>query len=687
MEDDKILKFMKTIIYIFTFITLFNNLKSQNNNIYGDSISYFVKSAQSLYKEKNFLQAIKLAEKVLAKDSLNEKANFVKAESQCKSNQYKDAVLSFRFIIRNKIGNQKSALAFKGLSESALLNFKESNNNFKQVIEMDSLNRVAYYYLGYNSYFLRDYNNSIFYLKKADKLKPNNFETLKYIGESYLVINNVDSAMHYFDKAQIVKNNSEDIYIVKAKAFLVLKKYSNAEELLIKANNINPTAEAYLSLANVYEELGNNALWYESLNKLKVLDQNFEGRLESEIRLLFNLKEYQSVINKAKEGLMKKTIQNDYFLFYEGKSNQFLGNFSNAIINFNDIDSINNKRFRVNLELGICYENLNKKEYALEYYRKYSIDNPIDEDGLYYRGSLSLKMRKYDEAKKCFLNLLNTKKNFDIYNQLVTISLVEKNYKEALLYSESGLKLTTKGTEEEYLLTADKIISFIMLKEYKSAIMIIDDYKSTDYNSIMSMKVFKCVSLFGTGNFNKINTVLNSINNNEINSNEFLFKCKLFYLLYVNNNEEYIKWAYEYCKENPKSIYAYNFGEKLSKKNSSNYELIENKYALIKDIDTTINFTFGFINDSIVLNKIFTPLLNKLIESTKVYNESEIIYLLIAELKSNLNHKDALNYFDKAIERKIDFKLGYYLRGIYKQDKLNQKKEADIDFKLALPIK
>jgi tetratricopeptide (TPR) repeat protein len=681
------IKFTKTIVYIFTFIILFNNLKSQNNNLSGDSISYFVKSAQSFYKEKNYLQAIKLATKVLERDSLNEKANFIKVDGFFKLGEYTKVVKGCKYILSNHIGNPKVALNDKGMAESALLNFQESNNNFKQVLGMDSLNRIAYYYLGYNSYYLKDYSNSILYLKKADKLKPNNFETLKYIGESYLMLNNADSGLYYFDKAQLVKNNSEDVYIGKAKAFLVLKKYNNAEELLIKANNINPTAEAYLVLANVYEGLGNNVLWYETLNKLKTIDPNFEGRLMSEIRLLFILKEYQEVVNKAKEGIVKKSLQNDYLLFYEGMANQFLGNFSNAIINFKSMDSIYNKKFRINLELGICYENINKREYALENYRKYSKDNPIDEDGLYYRGSLSLKMRKYDEAKKCFLSLLNTKKNFDIYNQLVTISLVEKEYIEALQYSENGLKLTTKGTEEEYLLTADKIISFIMLKDYKSAINIVDNFKSTDYSSIMSMKVYKCISLFGLGNFNKINTVLSSINNNEINSNEFLFKCKLFCLLYGNNNEEYIKWAYDYCNENPQSLYAYNFSEKLNKKSFPNHELIENKYVLIKDIDTTINFTFGFINDSTVLNKIFTPLLNKLLESTKVYHESEIIYLLIAQLKSNLNHKDALNYFDKSIERKTDFKLGYYLRGIYKRDKLNNKTEAEIDFRLALPIK
>lgn len=674
---------MKTIIYILAFIALFFNGKSQTNNFHEDSTSYFVSSAQLFYKEKNYTQAIKLAIKALEKDSLNEKANFVKAQSQFNSDQYKEAITSFRFIIRNKIGNQKLALGLKGILESVLLNFQESNANFKQVIGMDSLNRGAYYYLGYNSYYLKDYSNSISYLKKADKLKPNNFETLEYIGESYLKFNNTDSALHYFDKAQLIKNNSEEVYIGKAQAYFYLKKYTEAETLLIKANNIRPTAEAYLILAKVYEGLENNVLWYEALNKLKTLNPNFEGRLESEIRLLFILKEYQAVIDKAKEGLMKKTIQNDYFLFYEGKANQFLGNFSNAIINFKDIDSINYKRFRVNLELGICYEKLNKKEYALEYYRKYSKDNPTDEDGLYYRGSFSLKMGKYDEAKQCFLSLLNTRKTSDIYNQLVTISLVEKKYKEALQYSENGLKLTTKGTEEEYSLTADKIISFIMLKDYKSAINIIDDYKSTDYSSIMSMKVYKCISLFGLGNFNKINTVLSTINSNEINSNEFLLKSKLFCLLYGNNNEEYVKWAYDYCNDNPLSIYAYNFSEKLNKKSFPNYELLENKYVLIKDIDTTINFSFGFINDSIVLNKIFTPLLNKLLESTNAYKKSEIIYLLIAQLKSNLSDKEALKYFDKSIESKTDFKIAYYLRGIYKRDKLNDAKGAQNDFKLS----
>ena len=83
---------MKTIIYILAFITLFYNVKSQTNNFHEDSTSYFVSSAQLYYKEKNYAQAIKLAIKALERDSLNEKANFVKAQSQFNSDQYKECL-------------------------------------------------------------------------------------------------------------------------------------------------------------------------------------------------------------------------------------------------------------------------------------------------------------------------------------------------------------------------------------------------------------------------------------------------------------------------------------------------------------------------------------------------------------------------------------------------------------------
>lgn len=673
------------VLFLFIILLLltgqFVNGQIKQNSL--DSSEYYLKKAKILYEEKNYIESIKYAEFVIKKDLLNKEAHFAKAQAQLSNNQYEEARKSFQFIVDEKIGNRKSALTGKGISESNLLSYQASINTFIEVLKIDSINRVANYYIGYNNYYLGNYANSILHLKKAYRVKPGNIETLRYLGEAYLMINIPDSALNYFNKLQQLNNDLIEAHLGKAKSFLLMGDFVKAENEVIIANRIKITPEGYLLLANIYENLGKNELWYEALVQLKNIDPKFEEAILSEIRLLLKVKDFESIIKMIGVTNANSPLTKNYLLFYKGKSFQGLQKIDSAIVCFEKIDSAYWQILKIDFELGMCYEFLNLNYEALNHYRSYSENFPNDLNGIYYKSKLCLKLYNPEEAKKGLLILLNQKESPEIYDNLASASLMAKNYKDALQYSEVGLKLSSKSIEEEYLLTTDKTISLMMLKDYKSAINTIDNYKTQDYKAIMSLKVLKCVSLFGQGQFKKMDKLVNSFSKEEIYSSDFLIKTKLFCLLNDNKPEEYIKLAYEYCDNGNNSLSVYNFSNEIDKKFLTNYEIIENKYVLCKNIDTTINFTFGFINDTSILNKTFTPILNQLSKSIKAYSKSEIIYLLIAQLKHGLMQKDALKYFNEAIEENPNYKLAYYLRGMYYKNVIKDNISADQDFKNA----
>jgi tetratricopeptide (TPR) repeat protein len=468
-------KLKRYIFYFLFFIFIGFNCYSQ-----GDSLNYYNEKVNASFEEKNYNNALKYAQCVLSKDSLNQNAIFKKAESQFYSNLYLESIKTAQFIIRNKIGNQIHILTIKGIAEDMVFNYRQSNLDFKELLKIDSINRVAFYRIGYNNYYLRDFVTAEKYLKKAYKLNPNIFEPIKYLAESYIKLHNNDSALHYFEKALAINNNAEDILVGKSKVYYALQKYTMAESLLIKANNIKETYDAYLNLAIIYEVIGNNTKWYESLVKLKQFNKSTEDELLSEIKFLFKVNEFQSILEKTNEIIPKHTLNLNYFIYFRGKAHEGLKEYENAINDFKTVEYKLNGAYNVSLSIGLCYEKMKKYDLALPYYYEAVKQMPDNKDALYYKSKLCFEMKKFEESKQGFLKLLKYKESPEIYDKLVNISFMKKNNNQALIYSDKGLSISKKGSEDEFTLTADKINSLLMLKDYKTALNIIDNFKTDD---------------------------------------------------------------------------------------------------------------------------------------------------------------------------------------------------------------
>lgn len=136
-------------------------------------------------------------------------------------------------------------------------NFKLASKYYKIYLKKKPNDYKANFNLGSLLVYLKDYEGSILFLKKAEKIQKNNFAVYYNLGIIYYNLNLLDTSIKYFQKAINLNpkdfaslNNLGNIYKEK-------KKYKEALKLYKKSIKINSkNSYIFYNLGIVFHELG-----------------------------------------------------------------------------------------------------------------------------------------------------------------------------------------------------------------------------------------------------------------------------------------------------------------------------------------------------------------------------------------------------------------------------------------------
>ena len=149
----------------------------------------------------------------------------------------------------------------KGYTALGIRNYDEAIRCYKEAIELNPNNAIAYYNLGVAySLGLQYYDEAIKCYNKAIELNLNDADLYYNLGFAYSVgMEDYDAAIECYNKAIELNFNDADAYFDLGDAYLEGNQdYDNAIKYYKKAIELNPNyADAYNNLGNVYIELGN----------------------------------------------------------------------------------------------------------------------------------------------------------------------------------------------------------------------------------------------------------------------------------------------------------------------------------------------------------------------------------------------------------------------------------------------
>lgn len=359
-------------------------------------------------------------------------------------------------------------------------NYTLAEESFQRVIALNGkYHNDAMLSMALLSYNKGDYNRSIAYLNEYAQLKgKKNTVFMNYLlGSSYYKLNQADLATTYFEEA--VKEGKSTAYGRKASLNLV-EIYSNkgeltkAQEKIELLKNTPDYNEGMRILGDSYATKGEYQKAIECYNKTD--DFTNPKMLYSygfSLYKLDKLKEAQTYFES-----LKSSSYYNQAIYYIFAIDYKLGNYKKIIknrdevkkvvVNQQDIESINVIIANSAYEVG-DYK-LSKDYYGRNYalnpnkeslYRIIVIDNKLDDiediktrfaeykskfpNDTQYRkniylsvGELYYKKGMLAESASVYKEYLNSKKDFDILNNLVTVLLAEQNYSEMMSYLDGA---------------------------------------------------------------------------------------------------------------------------------------------------------------------------------------------------------------------------------------------------------
>lgn len=410
--------------------------------------------------------------------------NYINAENYLKKirlSDYKDDASYYLGIIEIKKGNYKSAINYlksisKFIYQDAIkyyLIFTYYNiENYKEVLKLSeeidentlNLNHINYI-IGSTYFIIKEYENSLnFYSKYKNKKEVDNRLNFE-IGYSLLKINDADSAINIFEK-----NALNDNYYGQLSSYYLGDILYKQEKYKF---SLNAFYNAYLKKFD--EEYSLDALYKYSIINYKI--ENNDESLSSLIEIKEKYPQYKTeeINYLIAENYLKTT------------------NFQKAINFIESLDSIGNKVKRsyqiITFQRGAELFNQGELIRSINYFKKsqtYQIDKNLYLESLFWVGESNFLQKKFPEAYKNYIELLNC--NCKIENSLRLNTLYSiaytlfnnKEYNKSINYFLSYINLSQ--VNESKLLDAKLRLadSYYAIKSYSKSI---DIYNSLLYES------------------------------------------------------------------------------------------------------------------------------------------------------------------------------------------------------------
>ena len=226
-----------------------------------------------------------------------------------------------------------------------------------------------------------------------------------------------------------------------------LSKFSESLNLLKNLENFYSNDVNFNNLIGfVYQNLNdfNNANNYYR-KSLELNNTNFDANFNIGI-LNYKKKNFKEA-EKIFVNLSKKFTENKDIFYNLGVIKYEMELYKEAIKYFEKALNLNDKFYFAQHHLAECYEKLNNIDLAIENYINAEVINLYKfNNTLNNLGNIFLKLKKYDQSEKYFLNALNYQGNAQvIYNNLAVLYLEILDVDKAYYFLEKAINLDKKN--------------------------------------------------------------------------------------------------------------------------------------------------------------------------------------------------------------------------------------------------
>jgi predicted O-linked N-acetylglucosamine transferase (SPINDLY family) len=264
-----------------------------------------------------------------------------------------------------------------------------------------------------------------------------------------------------------------------------LSKFSESLNLLKNLENLYCNDVNFNNLIGfVYQNLNdfNNANNYYR-KSLKLDNENFETNFNIGI-LNYKKKDFKES-ERIFTNLSKKFTKNKDIFYNLGVIKYEIELYKQAIKYFEKALNLDEKFYFAQHHLAQCYEKLNNIDLAIENYKKAEVINLHKFNStLNNLGNIFLKLKKYDQSEKYFLDALNCQGNMQtIYNNLAVLYLEILDVNKAYYYLEKSINLDKNNAKIFSRLISTSLYLNKDINYYKKL--------CEEYSGIISHKIVK----------------------------------------------------------------------------------------------------------------------------------------------------------------------------------------------------
>lgn len=361
-------------------------------------------------------------------------------------------------------------------------------------LEKDLSQKLSYLMLKANLFFqIEKYEDSIDIYEKILSIDDQYYPA--YIGrqKSYYELEYYQEVIDNFYQAIAVYPYHAEPYIWAAKVFDEFDKYEDvldvikqAEEVKIQSDQLKLyCAEATRNIAKTKEDTEKALAICKEIEEnldLEKTDLRERGNIYKAIALCYmDMKQYEKALKEINKALKINAEKEDY-LYIKANISFYLSKYKKALSIYNILDKRLPNNEKIIYKRGLCYENLNKLQKAIQTYKKVLEINPkhytanhrivqvydelidkmedkkffapalsyatkqleIEENDYYYveRGLLYLEMDRFEEALVDFEKAISlNQENLYAYNNAGIVFRRQGDYEKAIDYFKKATKL------------------------------------------------------------------------------------------------------------------------------------------------------------------------------------------------------------------------------------------------------
>ena len=306
---------------------------------------------------------------------------------------FESIVLLSKFIKKNN--KCCEAIYLRGVAKNELGFYFYAIEDFKKCLDLNSSFYLAFESKAYSEYKVWSYYSAIKDCDLSIKFGNDNFFVYYVLGSSYSKISKYEEALLNFDKSLSIKPDFAKSLYKKGLIYKEIKKLNKSKTYFCEAIKIDPLSpKPYIELANIEHSLSKNEKALNIYEKFLSLDKNPKINLpvlKSRINLYIKLHKYKKALLDLLE--ISKYRKNDAEIYYQmGLSRNNLGDFKNAIEDFNKAIFLVPKNSYFHLSRALAYLAINDKFSAFKDLRKSINLDWRNTDSYYYLAEIYEKI-------------------------------------------------------------------------------------------------------------------------------------------------------------------------------------------------------------------------------------------------------------------------------------------------------